>query len=57
VPVGGCLAYARVDLLRDAEGSPRLLELELTEPSLFLSYAPESGGRRAAALMAWRPDR
>ncbi len=57
VPVGGRLAYARVDLLRDAEGAPRLLELELTEPSLFLSYAAESGGRLAAALMARRTDR
>jgi glutathione synthase/RimK-type ligase-like ATP-grasp enzyme len=57
VPVGGRLAYARVDLLRDARGTPRLLELELTEPSLFLSYAPESGGRLAAALMARRTDR
>jgi len=57
VPVGGRLAYARVDLLRDAQGSPRLLELELTEPSLFLSYAAESAGRFAAALMARRTDR
>ena len=29
------LLYARVDLIRDAAGEPRLLELELTEPSLF----------------------
>ncbi|MDE2138847.1 MAG: hypothetical protein KGJ68_15560, partial [Gammaproteobacteria bacterium] len=55
-PVTG-LAYARVDLLRDAQGSPRLLELELTEPSLFLSYAPESAGRLAAALLARRIER
>jgi hypothetical protein len=54
VPVAG-LAYARVDLLRDAAGSPRLLELELTEPSLFLSYAPESAGRLAAAVLARLP--
>jgi len=32
----GPLLYARVDLLRDTEGAPVLLELELTEPSLFL---------------------
>ena len=32
--------YARVDLIRDAAGAPRLLELELTEPSLFLAHAP-----------------
>jgi hypothetical protein len=46
------LAYARVDLLRDPAGSPRLLELELTEPSLFLAHAPGSAGRFAAALLA-----
>ena len=28
--------YARVDLIRDADGAPCLLELEMTEPSLFL---------------------
>jgi hypothetical protein len=45
------LAYARVDLLRDPQGVPRLLELELTEPSLFLAHAPGSAGRFAAALL------
>jgi O-ureido-D-serine cyclo-ligase len=48
----GSLTYARVDLLRDPAGVPRLLELELTEPSLFLSHAPGSAGRFAAALLA-----
>ena len=32
--------YARIDLVRDAEGRPVVLELELTEPSLFLPQAP-----------------
>jgi glutathione synthase/RimK-type ligase-like ATP-grasp enzyme len=32
--------YARIDLLRDARGAPAVLELELTEPSLFLAHAP-----------------
>ena len=32
--------YARIDLLRDARGAPAVLELELTEPSLFLAQAP-----------------
>jgi O-ureido-D-serine cyclo-ligase len=50
VPVGP-LAYARVDLLRDAHGEPRLLELELTEPSLFLAHAPGAAGRLTAALL------
>lgn len=45
------LVYARVDLLRDGAGVPKLLELELTEPSLFLSYAPGSAERFAAALL------
>jgi O-ureido-D-serine cyclo-ligase len=53
----GTLLYARVDLLRDAAGAPRLLELELTEPSLFLSHAPGSAERFAAALLASLSDR
>ena len=44
------LAYARVDLVRDDEGGPRLLELELTEPSLFFEQATGSAERFAAAL-------
>jgi glutathione synthase/RimK-type ligase-like ATP-grasp enzyme len=32
------LLYARVDLIPGPDGAPRLVELELTEPSLFLSY-------------------
>ena len=48
----GRLLYARVDLLRDAAGAPRLLELELTEPSLFLSHAPGSAEHFARALLA-----
>jgi glutathione synthase/RimK-type ligase-like ATP-grasp enzyme len=35
----GTLPYARVDLLPSPDG-PQLLELELTEPSLFLAYGP-----------------
>jgi hypothetical protein len=51
------LAYARVDLLRDAQGVPRLLELELTEPSFYLTHAPGAAERFAAALLARRTDR
>ena len=47
------LTYARVDLLRDPTGAPRLLELELTEPSLFLAHAPGSAGRFATALLEY----
>ena len=39
--------YARIDLVHDTEGRPVVLEVELTEPSLFLPQAP--GG--AAALV------
>lgn len=45
--------YARVDLLRDAHGSPVLLELELTEPSLFFDTAEGSADRFVAALTRW----
>ena len=45
----GRLPYARVDLLPSPDG-PRLLELELTEPSLFFATAPGSAERFAAIL-------
>jgi hypothetical protein len=37
--------YARIDLIRDAAGAPTLLELELTEPSLFFAHAPGAAER------------
>jgi glutathione synthase/RimK-type ligase-like ATP-grasp enzyme len=43
--------YARMDLVHDDHGSPVVLELELTEPSLFFVYAPEAAGRFAEALL------
>jgi len=43
--------YARVDLIRDALGQPRLLEAELTEPSLFFDYAPRSADRLVDSLL------
>lgn len=46
------LPYARVDLIRGDDGSPRLLELELTEPSLFLPWSPGAADLLAAALAA-----
>jgi hypothetical protein len=45
--------YARVDLLTDADGAPRILELELTEPSMFLWTDPGSPARVAAAVARW----
>lgn len=44
------LAYARIDLIPDDAGAPRLLELELTEPSLFFAQAAGSAERFAANL-------
>lgn len=47
--------YARVDVIRSADGTPCLLELELTEPSLFLTHAADAAGRLAAQLRAQLP--
>jgi O-ureido-D-serine cyclo-ligase len=52
LPFAGMSAYARVDLIRAADGSPLLLELELTEPSLFFAHGPGSAQRFAASLLA-----
>jgi glutathione synthase/RimK-type ligase-like ATP-grasp enzyme len=43
------LLYARVDLLP----GPVVVELEVTEPSLFLRHAPGSAERFAAAVRRW----
>ncbi|WP_243706053.1 RimK family alpha-L-glutamate ligase [Micromonospora sp. KC721] len=45
------LLYARVDLIPGADGRPVLVELELTEPSLFLGYADGAADRLAEAIM------
>lgn len=42
------LLYARVDLVEGEDGVPTVIELELTEPSLFLAYSGE--GRTLDAL-------
>jgi hypothetical protein len=44
------LLYARVDLIPGPDGVPMLLELELTEPSLFLRTAPGAAARLADAI-------
>lgn len=44
-------AYARIDLLRSDSGTPVVLELELTEPSLFLAHAPGSAERLVRHLL------
>lgn len=43
--------YARIDLIRDADAAPRVLELELTEPSLFFAHAAGSVERFAALVL------
>jgi glutathione synthase/RimK-type ligase-like ATP-grasp enzyme len=45
------LLYVRVDLLPSPDG-PVLVELELTEPSLFLGYGQGAADRFAAAIAA-----
>src|SRR6185295_14425746 len=49
----GTLLYARVDLIRDAADRPCVLELELTEPSVFLVHEAGSAERFARAILDW----
>ena len=42
--------YARVDMLRGADGGMLLMELELIEPYLYPVEGPELGPRLAAAI-------
>jgi O-ureido-D-serine cyclo-ligase len=51
IPFRQPLLYARVDLIRDDAGAPRLLELELVEPSVFAANADGVAGRFAGAIM------
>ena len=44
------LLYARIDLVRGLDGAPRLIELELIEPDLYLGYDGQAGARFAAAV-------
>jgi hypothetical protein len=44
--------YARVDLIPGPDGGPLLIELELTEPSLFMGYADGAAERFAGAIAA-----
>jgi hypothetical protein len=46
------LLYARIDLIRGEGGEPRLLELELTEPSLFFAQGAGSALRLARSTLA-----
>ncbi|MBE1492135.1 hypothetical protein H4W31_007773 [Plantactinospora soyae] len=44
--------YARVDLIPGPDGAPVLVEVELTEPSLFLAHDPGAAERFADAIAA-----
>ena len=44
------LLYARVDLIPGPDGAPVLVELELTEPSLFVGHADGAPDRLAEAV-------
>ncbi len=44
------LMYARVDLVTAADGSPLVIELELTEPSLFLPWSDGGADRLVSAI-------
>lgn len=46
----GPTVYARIDLVGDEAGCPRVLEAELVEPSLFLAAADGAAQHLAAAL-------
>ena len=51
---GVTLTYARVDMIRDAEGKLRLNELELVEPSLFFRHDSESPKRFVNVLTKFK---
>ena len=44
------LLYARIDMIPGLDGEPLLVELELTEPSLFLGTAPGAADRLSTAI-------
>jgi hypothetical protein len=44
------LLYARIDMIPGLDGEPLLVELELTEPSLFLGTAPGAADRMSTAI-------
>jgi hypothetical protein len=45
--------YSRVDTVMDGSGAPMLMELEATEPYLFLEHAPAGADNFAAAVCRW----
>jgi glutathione synthase/RimK-type ligase-like ATP-grasp enzyme len=51
------LLYGRVDLVSGPDREPLLLELELTEPSLFLGFDPDAVERLAGGIVAALADK
>ena len=51
IPFHRPLLYARVDVIRDDQDAPRVLELELVEPSVFVAYAEGATARFARAIV------
>lgn len=47
--------YARIDLMPDARGGPLVSELELIEPSLYLTHSPAALDRFTRAIAATGP--
>jgi glutathione synthase/RimK-type ligase-like ATP-grasp enzyme len=45
------LTYARIDMIRGADGVMRLMELEAIEPDLFLEHSPDGGAKFAQAMV------
>jgi hypothetical protein len=52
----GTPTYARVDLVRDDDGRYCVLEVELIEPSLFLSFGDAAAADRLANALVRSPD-
>jgi glutathione synthase/RimK-type ligase-like ATP-grasp enzyme len=48
--IGRPLPYTRVDLVRAADGTLRLIELEIIEPQLYLRWAPDTAATFASAI-------
>jgi hypothetical protein len=55
VPQAAAPLYARIDLVDAGGGRPVVLELELTEPSLFLPQAPDAVATLVGAVEAELP--
>ena len=48
--------YARVDMIANADGALKIMELELIEPALFLHHAPDKGVAFASAVRTAAAD-